>query len=110
MDFEELPEFLKDLKRLKKKYRSLENDLASLKDVLRNIPDGNNSKHWNCIHKRDGLRLYKVRLACVSLNKDSMRVIYAHQVGVKIILIELYFKGEQENENQERLRDYLNDN
>ena len=42
MIFEELPEFKKDLKTLLKKYRTLNDDLGVVKQVLEVIPDERN--------------------------------------------------------------------
>ena len=39
MTFEELDEFQKDLKKLLKKYRTLEEDLATVKQILTVLPD-----------------------------------------------------------------------
>lgn len=110
MEFTELPEFSRDLKRLKKKYRSLEDDLSTLKILLSRLPKGNDSKHWNCVHEREGLSVYKVRLACAYLRASTMRVIYAHRTESRAIdFIELYYKGETDNEDRERIKQYLAD-
>lgn len=108
MEFAELPEFSKDLKRLKKKYRSLDEDLKRLRDVLVQLPKGNGSKHWNRLHEREGLCIYKVRLACIYLRETTMRVIYAYRIEKNTIdFIELYYKGEREMEDKQRLENYL---
>ncbi len=101
--------FERDLKQLLKKYRSLEHDLEALKTILQVSPEGNKSKHWNCIHKEELCSLFKVRLACVALKgKDKMRVIYAYRMEEESIeLIELYYKGEQINEDGSRIKAYL---
>lgn len=39
MDFEEAKEYIKDLKRLKRRFRSLPDDIETLKKVLGELPD-----------------------------------------------------------------------
>lgn len=39
MEFDTLPEFDKDLKQLLKKYRTLNDDLEEVKDILKKKPD-----------------------------------------------------------------------
>lgn len=108
MEFSELPEFLHDLKRLKKKYSSLDEDISLLKEVLRRFPQGRGEKHWNCLHREEKISVFKTRLACRYLRADKMRVIYAqHSEQAKIVFIELYYKGEKENEDRERIKQYL---
>ena len=108
MDFSELPEFARELKRLQKKYRSLGEDFETLKPYLATTPEGNDSKHWNCLHRREGVAIYKVRLTCAYLRADKMRIIYAHYgEPLRIVFIELYYKGDKENEDRDRIKQYL---
>jgi hypothetical protein len=111
MEFSELPEFARDLKRLKKKYPSLDEDIKHFKKVLRVRPEGVGGKHWNCVHRDDegGVMIFKVRLACAYLKADRMRVIYAYHRGGNggIVFVEIYFKGDQVNEDRERIKRYL---
>ena len=104
----ELPEFARDLKRLQKKYLSLKKDLERLKPYLQASPKGNNSKHWNCLHKNEAVEIYKVRLACSYLNAGTMRIIYGYRVEEGVIdFIELYYKGEKRGHDEKRLKYYL---
>lgn len=108
MEFSEQPEFTHDFKRLKKKYLSLEDDVALLKDVLEKFPEGRGEKHWNCLHREEKVSVHKTRLACRYLRASTMRVIYAYHTDLgKIVLIELYYKSEKENEDSERIKRYL---
>ncbi len=108
MEFAELPEFSRELKRLQKKYRSLEKDLERFRPYLQEKPRGNNSKHWNCLHKNEQVEIYKIRLACSYLNASTMRVIYGYRQGANAIdFIEIYYKSEKENEDRERIKRYL---
>ena len=48
-------------------------------------------------------------MSCAYLRRDTLRVIYAYlPVQNQIEFIEIYFKGDKENENQKRIKDYLN--
>jgi len=108
MEFHELPEFTRDLRRLKKKYRSLEEDISAFKEVLEKLPHGNDGKHWNCLHEYEQVKVYKVRLACAYLRKSTMRIIYAYRdAEIRIDFIELYYKGEKDNEDRARIKVYL---
>lgn len=108
MEYAELPEFSHELKRLNKKYLSLSDDVEELKRTIGKLPIRNGGKHWNCLHRNEKVCLYKIRLACRYLRADKMRVIYAqHPEPAKVVFIELYYKGEKENEDGERIKQYL---
>lgn len=114
MEFRQLQKFAKELKRFSKKYRSLRDDLAKLQDVLEVLPQGSGSKHWNRLHASDDgqIIVFKVRLSCASLKGQSLfRVIYAYNIKneeiVLIDFIELYYKGEKENEDRGLIKEYL---
>jgi len=108
MNFNELPEFAKEFKRLVKKYKSLSDDLEEFKRVITVEPLGN-SKHFNVIKKNDRCTVVKARLFCRYLKGSSMRIIYAfHCNNLRVDFVEIYFKGDKENENCERIKAYLN--
>jgi len=107
MKFNELPEFIKECKKLVKKYRSLPNDLQEFKSVVSVLPLGN-SKHFNIIIQAEGVKIVKARFFCRYLKGSSLRVIYSYiEEKKKIEFIEMYFKGNKENEDRERIRRYL---
>ncbi len=107
MNFDELPEFQKEFKRLAKKYQSLPDDIQEFKKVVSVIPLGN-SKHFNIITQNETFCVIKARLFCRYLKGSSLRVIYAyHEKEQRIDFIELYFKGDKENEDRERIKEYL---
>ena len=62
---------------------------------------------------REDLQFFKIKkFACRSLkgrgSKSGIRVIYAfHRQSCKIDFIEIYFKGEKENEDYKRIKEYL---
>lgn len=108
MNFNELPEFAKEFKRLFKKYKSLSDDLEEFKRVITVEPLGN-SKHFNVITKNDLCAVVKARLFCRYLKGSSLRIIYAfHCNDLRVDFIEIYYKGDKENENSERIKVYLN--
>ena len=106
--FDELPEFQKDCKRLGKKYKSLIDDLKEFRNVVSVVPLGN-SKHFIIITQIEVLYIAKARLFCRYLKGSSLRVIYAYfEQEQRIEFIEVYFKGDKENENHDRIMEYLN--
>lgn len=99
-----------------KKYRSLSSDLEKLQRVLLVFPGGNGSKHWNRLQvSEDGfIAIFKVRLSCASLKgKADFRIVYAwnkkDETLVLLDFIEVYFKGEQGNEDRALIEEYLED-
>ena len=106
MTFDELEEFKKDLKRLLKKYRSLEDDLETVKKVLKVEP----KERPPFSFRIDGLGLetcvIKVKkIACKSLKgrgvNTGLRLIYAHfEEEQSITLVELYHKNNKENRDR----------
>lgn len=112
MNFKSTVEFQKDFKKLSKKFRSLDDDLIEFKKILSEAPLGI-GKHFNVITKTGCLYIIKARFFCRTLKKKNLRIIYAyienHQIieMVGIDFIEIYFKGEKENEDRERIKDYL---
>ncbi len=108
MNFDELPEFKKDCKRLGKKYKSLIDDLQEFRNIVYVIPLGN-SKHFSILVQTEILYIIKARLFCRYLKGSSLRVIYAYfEQKQKIEFIEVYFKGDRENEDDDRIKRYLN--
>ena len=107
MNFDELPEFKKECKRLARKYRSLSEDLKEFRKVVSVIPLGN-SKHFAVIEQNDVLRIVKARLFCRYLKGSSLRVIYSYsERAQRIEFIEIYYKGDKENEDRKRIQQYL---
>lgn len=107
MNFNELPEFTKECKRLAKKYKSLPNDLQEFRNVVSVVPLGN-SKHFNIVTQTEGVKIVKARFFCRYLKGASLRIIYAHiKEQKRIEFIEIYFKGNKENEDRERIKNYL---
>ena len=105
--FKRTPQFEKDLKKLSKKYPSLSNDIADFEQILRVFPTGN-GKNFTILHHSEQVKLVKSRLTCTSSRDKSMRIIYAyHSEGIEFVYLELYFKGDKENEDRGRIEEYL---
>lgn len=113
-----LPEFEKDLKRLLKRFKTIEGDLETFieKELFLyhklNI-DNKGIFHIPGLPVKD-IKIYKAKkFACRSLKgkgvQSGIRVIYTYfEDGDTIELIEIYYKGDKENEDRERIsRHYL---
>ena len=108
MKFIEQPEFVREYARLRKRFLSLNDDFEKFKKVLTELPQGTGGKHWNALHNLEQVSVFKTRLACSYLRKSSLRVIYFYiSVEARIEFIEIYFKGDKENEDRKRIKDYL---
>ena len=119
-DIARLPEFEKDLKKLLKRYRTLEDDLNNFIRTELNLYHklGIDNKG---IFQITGVpfhypKIFKAKkFACRSLKgrgvQSGIRVIYSYFEKIdKIEMIEIYFKGDKENEDRERfLRHYERD-
>ncbi len=113
MNFDELEEYAKDLKKLQKKYRTLEDDIAIVKKVLTVEPNEKPPFSFRI----DGLGIstcvIKVKkIACRALKgkgvNSGFRLIYAHyEEEQKIVLVELYYKGDKEKEDKARIMKYF---
>ena len=108
MNFNNTIEFQKDFKKLSKKFKSLENDLIEFKKILNEMPLGI-GKHFNLITKFESVSIIKARFFCKNLKKKDLRIIYAY-IENHIEFIEIYFKGNKESENKDRIKRYLKDN
>ncbi|MDO8436278.1 MAG: hypothetical protein Q7S82_02755 [bacterium] len=105
--FNALAEFEKEFKRLSKKYKTLDDDFEKFKKILIAAPTGV-GKNFVIIHSTEVITIVKARMACRALRDRSLRVIYAYRESIKTIdFIELYFKGEQANEDRDRIKNFL---
>jgi hypothetical protein len=113
---ERLDKFNKDLKKLLKRFPSLEGDLVSLVNTqLYAYHKLKVDNHGIFSIEKIGIqnpKIYKVKkFACKSLKgsgaHSGIRVTYAYfQAEDRIELIEIYYKGDQENEDKARIKDY----
>ena len=113
IDFKELPEYHKDLKRLLKKFRTLNSDLDDLRKDLNDEPGASPPFSYRI----DGLGIATCVIKVKKIASDSFkgrgvnsgfRLIYAYfEQHMRIVLIELYHKSEKENEDRERILRYF---
>jgi mRNA-degrading endonuclease RelE of RelBE toxin-antitoxin system len=111
-----LPEFEKDFKKLQKKYKTLEEDLAIFINVQLKLFHKLNVDNQGIVQISNLAieypKIYKARKFTSRFLKgrganSGIRVIYAYfKDEDRIELIEMYFKGEKENEDRGRIRKY----
>jgi hypothetical protein len=117
MNYSSIPEFDKDLKKLLKKFRTLEKDLDLAKQNAIELYHVRGMDNLSVFlipgFSFDTVKIFKLKkFSCKVLKgrgvKSGIRVIYAyHEQRQEVVFIEMYYKGEQERENQQRIRDYL---
>ena len=113
MTFEELEEFKKDLKQLLKKYRTLNDDLETVKRVLNVEPNERPPFSFRINDLGITICVIKIKkIACRALKgrgvNSGLRLIYAHfEEEEKIVMIELYHKKEKENEDKQRIKKHF---
>lgn len=108
-----VPEFEKDLKKLVKRFSSLEDDLRTFIKVAMNAFHKQNIDSRAIFHISDlGIHSPKIyeakKFACKALKgkgaQSGIRVIYAyHEEEDWIEFIEIYCKGDEESEDGERI-------
>lgn len=113
---EQLDRFKKDLKKLLKRFPSLGEDLDSfVKAQLIAYHKLNVDNHGIFAIENLAIpvpKIFKVKkFACKSLKgkgvHSGIRVTYAYfQIEDRIEFIEIYYKGDQENEDRERIKNY----
>jgi len=109
IDFDELPEFQKDLKRLLKKYRTLTEDLEDVKRDLDDEPGA--SPPYSFRIEGLGITTCVIKIKKIASNSfkgrgvnSGFRLIYTYfEQEERIVFIELYHKNEKENEDRERI-------
>jgi len=105
-----LPIFEKEFKRLSKQYRTLKDDFDKFKKVLEMFPTGVGN-NFVIIHSGKTIKIVKARMACQALRDRSLRIIYGYkESNASIDFIEIYFKGDKENEDRGRITNYLQSN
>lgn len=114
MNFDQTPEFAKELKAFAKKYWSLASDLEKFKVLI------SSSEQLEQLHffegstatkpsVGDGYEVVKARLDCASLgNKQMLRIVYIHKAETRSALfVELYAKNVKDREDDKRIKSYL---
>lgn len=107
MKFSELPQFSKEMKRLAKKYPSIEKDMVDFRRVVETVPLGT-GKHFTVLICKDEIKIVKARLFCRYLKGAVLRIIYAYCASSETIeFLELYPKNEKPCEDELRIKEYL---
>ena len=112
-----VPEFEKDLKKLVRRFASLEEDLQTFIRVAMNLFHKQNINSQAIFHIYDlgiqSTKIYKVKkFACKALKgkgvQSGIRVIYAYdEEKDRVEFIEIYYKGNKESENRDRIMKYF---
>jgi mRNA-degrading endonuclease RelE of RelBE toxin-antitoxin system len=113
-EFLQVNEFAKDLKKLRKKFRNIDRDLEvfckALQSELPNQLPG--TVQISGLGREISVPIFKVRhFRSRDLKRGSrscIRIIYAfHSDRDEVMLIEIYYKGDKENEDHERIKRYF---
>jgi len=117
MIYKESPEFRKDLDRLLKRFRTLESDLEKAKtnaiELFHDLGLDNRSVFEIPGYSHGELKFYKLKkFACRALKgkgvKSGIRIIYSFCTKTTTIeFIEIYYKGDKVNEDDGRIRRYV---
>lgn len=112
-----LPEFKRDTKRLLKRFKTIEDDLEIFIEkqlfLYHKLKIDNRGIFQITGLPVENPEVYKAKkFACKSLKgrgvQSGIRVIYAYdEEEDKIVLIEMYFKGDKANEDKQRILEYL---
>ena len=119
MNFEQTPEFQKDLKRLTKKWRSLPDDIEAAQrdltplyveqegvDIKRLRETFFNGKRATILQTAAGCEVVKMRLDVAALASNSkVRLVFIAVANTQCItFIELYAKNDKDREDAVRIR------
>ena len=121
IEYSIIEEFKKDFKGLEKKFKTLEKDFELMKKMLlephflNNLPTPPKALvdiEGFCSENYQSKKI--IKFACASLKgrggNSGIRVIFVYEKEKevhKITFIEIYFKGDKELENKERLKEFL---
>jgi len=119
MNYDETEEFRRDFKKLLKKFPSLAEDLEVNKQYRIELfhckeIDSRSIFEIQGVGNTAELKFFKVKkFQCKNLKgrgaKSGIRVIYAYfPTEQRIVFLEVYFKANQENENRQRIIDFIN--
>ena len=109
MLFDELLEFGRDKKRLAKRYRSIDDDLKIVRQVLTAFPNERPPFSFQISNLGFDTCVIKVKkIACRSIPgkgvNTGLRLVYAYFIEeCRITFIELYHKSDKDNEDRDRI-------
>ncbi|MBW4256584.1 hypothetical protein KTG15_02610 [Methanobacterium sp. YSL] len=114
--FNATTEFISEKKDIFGKYHSFESEFETFKKALKvSLPDGlPDTKRISGLGNKITIPIYKVRkIRCRSLKRgenSGLRIIYACSSCLsRVVFIEIYYKGNKENEDRERIYRYFTD-
>ena len=115
--FINLPEFDKDFKKLEKRYRSLSEDFDLFKKILDSIYQSliGNANVFVLIESFCGenftsnkVRKFTCKAKKGKGNQSGIRIIFVYEKEKQqITFVEIYYKGDKENEDKERLNNFI---
>lgn len=114
--YESTPEFNKDFKRLSKRYRTLPTDLETLKKAAIELLHCHGLDNQSCLaipglNTPDAIAYKVKKFACRSLTggaHSGIRLTYIYFPATRrVLFVEMYYKGDKELENRQRLQRYL---
>ena len=123
MNFNEAPEFQKDVKRLTKKWRSIPNDIEAAKKYIEPLykikaddvevgeyrRDFFNGKNAAILKENDSTEVIKMRLDVADLGRnDKVRIVFVTMKNDDgITFIELFAKNDKDREDEKRIKKYF---
>lgn len=115
--YHEIDKFTKEFAKLHKKYRTLSSDLETAKRFAVKMLHEKGIDNESCFEipgfNNDICTIYKMKkFACKALKGNSsqsgIRIIYAYfPKKNEIYFLEIYYKGKKENEDRERIKDFI---
>ena len=109
MHFSGTPEYKREFKKLARRYRSLGQDIGNLRTVVsKQLPQ--NPNRFSILKKNETFHIVKARLACRNMKNSSrsLRIVFAYYLQEdKVEFIEIFFKGDKEREDIERIKEYI---
>ncbi|RLC35565.1 hypothetical protein DRH14_00655 [Candidatus Shapirobacteria bacterium] len=112
MEFELEEKFKKEFKKLFKRYRSLDKDFVFFQQLIVKLLDTitvRSANHHAILYRdqENNLFIFKSRLQCRTLRRNSLRLIYVYKKDEqKIRFIQIYFKGDRQNEDVARWKKF----
>lgn len=109
MKFIETPPFKKNVKELTKRFRTLPLAIEVRKNVLTATPIHYLAQAISGLGNEIPLPVYKLKFSCANLAGNRLRLIYTYDApNETITFIEVYFKGDKENEDQNLITQFFN--
>lgn len=118
MKYKTTEAFLKDFRRLERRFKTLTSDLKVAKRNAIELTHDKGIDNLSVFRIQgfgtEHIHIYKLKkFACKSLkgtsSQSGIRIIYAYSPKEQtVVFLEIYYKGDQATEDQQRIREYLN--